>query len=321
MYKLKNALIELEELGVRVIVKTYTLDKDKRNSEIKAELAKSGGELVPEEDGLIAQGRNQKNFVLIVKMPKVSCLAAFTIQGDKAIQRLSNLSEKNEKEADYVKLVPTYEVWHGKSFSTKPHDNNVRVVSVKDGVFKKFEISIVTRIYQKETFFFLAVQKTYQAQLFEDSDGRVTVLDNQFPGYRNWPELQELVEEMLWDVFLGPLPPPLFPEDPEGDVEATVPLEENQGVVIFFNPRLGYGRAFTQKGVKHFSWENVADNVRFQHLERDDLISFESIEENAKGGQLIGVKHAKRQSRGVKPRKISRHSSRSRGKSTKEEVM
>lgn len=315
MYKLKNALMELEELGVGVFVKNYTPYKDKRNSEDKAELAKSGGEFAPEEDGCIAQGRGQKNFALIVRMPKVSFLSAFTVHGKEAkeIELLSDFSQENEEESVFVKLVPTYEVWHGKSFSTKPHDNNVRVVSVKDGEFKKFEISIVTRIYQKETYYFLAVQKTYQAQLFENNDGSITVLDTEFPGYKNWPELQELLAEMITDEdhFELPLIELVIGVDDIQieEVPLELELEENQGKVIFFNPRLGYGRALTQEGVKHFSWEKVDDNTRFQWFEKDDRITFESIEENAKGGQLIGVKYAKRQSRGVMK------------KTTKKEVM
>lgn len=294
MYKLKNALMELEELGMLISVKLYTPDKNRKKGKVRTDLAEPGGELVPEEDGCVAQGREQKNFALIVRMPKVFYLEAFTVQGKEAkeIELLSDFSEKNDEEVVYVKLVPTYGVWHGKSFSTKPHDNNVRVVSIKDGIFKKFEISIVTRIYEKGTYYFLAVQKTYQAQLFEGEDEKVVVLENEFPGYKNWLALQELVENMLYDetteiMFLDPVP---FEVD-DADIQIEeVPLEENEGIVIFFNPRLGYGQVQTQKGAKHFSWEKVIDDLRFQWFEKDERITFKSIEENAKGEQLIGVR-------------------------------
>jgi len=287
MYKLAPELAKLKKLGVSVEVKfRNSTQKDKREI-LSAENVK------PEADGLVFQGENgvQRAFSLVVTLPAREDIAAVIIQGKRSefVNRLSPVNVSTDS-LTFVRNVSTCQVYGG--FSTKPQDNSIRIVSVKNGKLQIFSLAITTRLYDEEkgAHDFLVVQEMYRAKLFRHreelvAEDEIVTDSNEYPGFNRWKAMRELVSEMILPAEKQVLS--VF--KPRLKVKSREPkFKDKEGEVIFFDINKGFGFAKTNWGDRYFSWKNTETKDRLPYFFADQKISFDSIEES----RLVGVKPA-----------------------------
>lgn len=293
MYNCQEKLEELrEEVGVSVEVKSFTpqtLKPFKRQL-----LEPSFGQLLnPEKDGFLQEvgAKTPLNFVLIVEAPRDRHIRPVIVSGrSKRIIRLGDQTPQ-EPLATYAKVVvtnPTKEDWESTKYN---RENNLRLVSVTSDLFAMWEIGVVTRIIGSVAKHFLTVQKEYEGKMYNLGG---TVLIPDFPGFDQWGDLQNILEE--WpDPTLAHL------TEIESLVQtattgiSAAPLEENRARVIFFNLAGGKGKAATTAGQEALTvhWSKIETSERFAHLEKGQIISFTgTAPENEKSNniQAIGIR-------------------------------
>ncbi len=306
MYKLALELSKLKKLGVLVSVKLRTpAEKDKVAilNRVKQSFDKIEGSfnpykdnLKPDADGLVFKGKNQdeRAFSLVVSMPAKSDLAAVIIQGKKS-ESISHLSSVKigGRLRTFVRNVSTYPVYGG--YSTKPQDNSVRIVSVRNGKLQIFSVAVTTRLYDEEwgAHNFLVVQEMYRAKLFRYREELVAedeiVTDmNEYPGFNRWEAMRELVSDMIPLTEREALP--VFKLRIEVEAKDLEFVTNKEGQVIFFDINKGFGFAKTKSGNWYFKWTQTDTDDRLPYFFTDQKINFDSIEES----RLVGVRPAQK---------------------------
>lgn len=263
MYNPAPELAKLKRLGVSVSVKFRAPEEKDKVAILATESLK------PKADGLIFKGENktERAFSLVVKMPTNCDLVAVVIHGKKSefIDRL--FSMRIEKDLlTFVRNVSTYPVFGG--YSTKPQDNSVRIVSVKNGLLQIFSIAVTTRLYPEDgAHDFLVVQEMYRAKLFRSlgelvAEDEIVTDTNEYPGFNKWDAMKELVGEMISSEKRRSLP--VF--KPRIKVLPKEPIfADKEGEVIFFDINKGFGFAKTKWGACYFSWlhTDVEDSLPY----------------------------------------------------------
>ena len=247
----------------------------------------------PEADGLVFQGENgvQRAFSLVVTLPAREDIAAVIIQGKRSefVNRLSPVNVTTDL-LTFVRNVSTYQVYGG--FSTKPQDNSIRIVSVKNGKLQIFSLAITTRLYDEEkgAHDFLVVQEMYRAKLFRHreelvAEDEIVTDSDEYPGFNRWDAMKELVGDMISSVEKQVLP--IF--EPRLKSKLKEPKFNNKdGQVIFFDINKGFGFAKTKSGNWYFKWTQTDTDDRLPYFFTGQKISFDSIEES----RLVGVRSA-----------------------------
>lgn len=304
-YNLAKEAAKLAELGVTVEVKLRTTEKVSRpNSPEEAREAKlailASESLVPEEGGTILQSPNDtpRAFSLVVNTPVRSDLAVVIVQGKMSQQVKALLPVKeDEGRRTFVRNFSTYPVYGGQT--TKPEDNSLRIVSVRDGLLQIFSAAVITRLFrgqEKGAFDYEGLQEMYRAQLYRNETDEVIAQDfrlgivtdeAEYGGFNRWPPMQALVGGMIPDKSLLSVLSPLLaiPEAPET-------FGPNQGRVIFFDVRRGFGFANTERGPRYFNWREGAVVGQLPYFEAGELIRFKDISAASYGEQLVGVEAA-----------------------------
>ena len=286
MYKLAPEIAKLKRLGVSVEVKfRNSAQKDKRE-------ILSTENVEPEIDGLVFQGENgvQRAFSLVVTLPARTDLAAVIIQGKRSefVNRLSSVNTDNNFRI-FVRNVSTYPVYGG--YSTKPQDNSVRIISVRNGKLQIFSVAVASRLYPDDgAYDFLVVQEMYRAKLFRSreeiiAEDEIVTDSEEYPGFNRWEAMRELVNEMLSREEITALP--VF--EPRLKSKFKEPKFNNkEGQIIFFDINKGFGFVDTAEGATFFHWKGTDTDDGLPYFFTGQKISFDSIEES----RLVGVRPA-----------------------------
>lgn len=276
-YKLADHMQGLSNLGI--VISVYAESGKPSGKEFKSEMLEKmlteRTPCQPEENGFLLREDSEARFSIVLQMPARSDVAVVLSSGgkDKRLSRLANLSK-----IEYltVKKVTTEPIMDG--CTTKPPNNGFKVISTADNILRLFEISITTRIYQEEgCIHFLTVQEVYKGQLyFDEASQTVMVPEEEYPGYRNWLSLRDLVSEMV-DTNL--LPHAVTP-NPRQIPPVTEP---NRGRVLFFNAGTGLGLVRIQDDqIAGLHWNKLDIEEPFPYVETGEEISF-SISYTEKG--------------------------------------
>lgn len=262
-YNLPEQLKILAQLGITV--KAYSFPKYEGPKKDLLGILRNEEPLQPEEDGFLFREDEKAHFYLVVEMPLSDKLRAVNVSGseNKILTELNNVrDQEQDNNSVFIKGIGThFVVVNGikEGCSTKPPMNSLRIVSTLDNIFKMFEVGIATRSFEKEgCLHFLTVQEVYKGQLYFDTKTeRISIPAEEYPGYRNWDSLRDLVEEMTdWRE----LPISVTPEIPD----YSSPQKINEGVVSYFNFSTGMGMAKLSdncSGGVH--WKQIADGKRF----------------------------------------------------------
>lgn len=287
MYLLAKEAKKLSRLGIQVFVKI----RDPQNKD-KRSLASVEGTIPTQSDGyFISDGA--KAFAILIAIKDADCddVRLVTPEGEdgKTLNKFLSPQNHSNGQSIYVRLVSTYDVYGGRS--TKPQDNSLTIVSTKKNALRVFSAGVVTRINgnEQESLYFLVIQEMYRAKLYRDTAGQIAVRDSEYDGYKKWPDLQKIVEDLVGDRPLPTLPK-ARPIAPRITVEG---LEDGQGRVLFFDSRKGFGMALTKNSPEdgvYFHWKQTETEDRLPYFENGQLITYSDIYENSKGRQLLGVK-------------------------------
>jgi len=293
MYKLAAEMADLKKLGITVSVQ---LQNDELQNKWDLLALAQPHTIKPEADGCVLKNGQRERFSLTVNFPtdlKGAKLVAAIQTGEQG-QNLQQIYARpaGEDSVGVVKLISTYEVNGG--YSTKFPENNLLLILVKkDQQLKVYRAGVATRIYDagdSGAHHFLVVQQMYQAQLYQNAEGKV-VTDDEFPGFNRWADLQAIVGRMVNKNALATL------EANKKAKKATdKKLAENQARVIFFDILKGFGMAkvTTERGneARYFHWLQTDSNDRLPYFEKDQLVKFTSTYQSTRGTQLIGVSAA-----------------------------
>lgn len=291
MYLLAKETEKLSRLGIRVFVKP----RDPRNKDKKF-LASEDETAPTQKDGYFA-GSDTRAFAILIAVKndnghedEVQLVIPEGKDGKK-LEKFLSPQNHFENQDIFVRLVSTYDVYGGRS--TKPQDNNITIISTKKNILQIISVGIVTRIKDNESWHFLVIQEMYKAKLYREKvGGQVAIKDSEYDGYKKWSDLREIVEELAGSRELPALPKTTRAVTTNDDVTVRG-LKDNQGQVLFFDIRKGFGMALTkdhpQDGV-YFHWKQAETNDRLPYFERGQLITYDTVYENSHGPQLLGVK-------------------------------
>ncbi len=277
MYNVSNELAKLNQLLLSVWVSEPLKGKVSKMELAQMELQE------PKEDGFIAATREKVSFAIrinsLISMPDIKVVMVGPPKNGSPIDLLGNYGMDDSPV--YLKVVPTHEIVDG--YTTKPVDNNFRIISTRDNIFRMFQVGVATRIDSSgESYYFLTVQEMYKSELVL-ANGRITAPD--FPGYEDWDDLKDLISEMVDPMSLS-----LSKTPTESKMKDPSTFSGNEGQVIYFNLIDGNGRAQTRDGVQFFHWTQIDIDDRLAYLEAGQDILFSAVQSGAKGTQLIGVR-------------------------------
>lgn len=270
-YRLANEMKGLADLGIAI---TVYVNRGKPSSgtfksEILEAMLAEKTPCQPKENGFLIEESNEAHFYIVLRMPTRTDVAVVLASDgkEKKLSRLSNLSE-NGAEYLTLKRVATYTIMDG--CTTKPPDNSFKVISTANNVLSIFEVGIATRIYKAEgCLHFLTVQEVYTGQLYFDEELQdIMVPPEEYPGYRNWRSLRELIPQL---VDKDQLPREVRP------ISKQIPpvTQPNQGRVLFFNASTGFGLAKIAGGqVAGLHWRELNIEEPFPYMMTGDEITF-----------------------------------------------
>ncbi|OGN00698.1 MAG: hypothetical protein A3B91_05125 [Candidatus Yanofskybacteria bacterium RIFCSPHIGHO2_02_FULL_41_29] len=287
MYNLAKEQDALDQLGIKVKVwASYSSKKYSKHQTFDWLKTNNIEPLKPESDGFLFSSECPNSFLITVEFLKSSDMAVVSALSNGDIQPMTIFSD-NPEVYETLKVVPLYQVTDG--ISTKIHDNSIRVVSVRNGLFQMFEVGVASRIHSKTSYHFLAIQKLYESPLYQgDEPGKVLANNTAYPGYAKWPALQDLVGKMTdWDAL------PKAVENPEKKIPDTDIKGDGDGRVIFFNPVTGLGMIKRRNGqAGSVYWSQIETDDRFPYLEAGQEVTISGESSGSRGTQFFGVKPA-----------------------------
>lgn len=225
-------------------------------------------------------------FRILIDLPEESRqIQVATVHGrNKMITpKKSIVSDKHYQR--FVKGVRNRKTENVPYLSTKHEGNNTRIVFTANGRFEMWETAIPTRTLDGQAHFFLTIQKLYEGQMY-NFEGKVYIPDTQYPGYHNWPSLQEYLNKtidlgQLEKIDLDQMLEILTKEDrPE-----EVPAEGNTGIVKYFCLASGLGLAKTSMDNAMIHWSQIVSSERLACLEKGEAIRFDEITFGTKGAE------------------------------------
>ncbi len=203
----------------------------------------------------------------------------------KIVSKKSITSDKHYRR--FVKRVRNRATENVPYLSTKHEGNNTRIIFTTNGKFEMWEAAIPTRILDGKASFFLTIQKLYEGRMY-NFEGKVYIPETQYPGYQNWPNLQEYLNstfdvETLEKIDLDRMLEILD----QGDQAEEVPVEENKGVVEYFCLASGLGLAATNTNQAMIHWSQIVSPERLAYLEKGQPIRFDRVILGTKDGKTV----------------------------------
>ncbi len=273
MYNYPQRLAEMQELGlIRILVcDTHgELPMDLRNS------------------GLLGtySYKTVVKFELVLEVNKSADVAVFFTQGDaRDINFINDRSSDEEMTGFFSKNIGTTTDNDGR-YTTKnnPHQTNgVWFMSFAKGKLKMWEVAIVTKIIGELSWYYLSLQLTYQADMF-NKEGELWISPEQFPGYENWHSLQDLLQEAVDIKLLKPA------SKYKAAKVKKVKLADNQAKITWFSQSRRYGFAELGDGRTGRLHASQVLEQEFPAFEPGQIVLFDSLRATPQGTDLIGVK-------------------------------
>jgi len=146
--------------------------------------------------------------------------------------------------------------------------NHFRMFTISQtGEVKFWEIAIVAQ----EERFFLSIQDTGMFQAYQDQD---TVV---WPDTRmaSWPSMCQMLEKGL--KALG-CELPMYEEQTVAEPELPNDLDNDEGMVLWYNVAQGWGAAHTNQGLARVHWSEVPDEGTLRCLFDQDYFFFDELE-------------------------------------------
>lgn len=245
-------------------------------------------EVIPRDDGwlLWTTQEDRMKFRLSVSVPRSPSVRVFVVD-DKDPNKGIKVKKWDKTpeaplatyEKEVVCLLLEQEL-PDENFATKHLNNNLRVLVTQNNRFEIWEIAIVTLIRKGQADFFLTIQLTYSARLF-NSNGRLAALKSEYRNFNKWADLHKLIAETVEVAKLEPLPA----KEAEACTNHLLPF---QGKVIFFNLANMWGFAETTEGQALLHWRQVNnDGESLPAPQTGDVFSFERFEFDVAGRKRI----------------------------------
>lgn len=283
-YSFSSCLEELKKLGL------VNLRVVEVNGETKTELLNKSEIPVRNNYGFLCgvDPVVKMQFAIITEVERRSGLYAFeVIEKQRKIQVLNDKDMANPS-AIFVKSVPTHPDKKG-NHVTKNNDfqnNGFYFASINDSQLTMWEICIVTDVKGGYSRYYLSLQKTYQAGMY-NNDGKLIIPEKEFPGYKDWHGLQDFLADTVNLKVLRPWSDYQWPK--EVDERG---LKANEARIIFFNQsrRYGLGKVAKRFNPAMIHASEIFDG-EFPALNSGQICTFERMVETAPGKfQLKGVR-------------------------------
>lgn len=247
---------------------------------------KTGGVAVvaePDADGYIFGLEKVEEATIIIKIEPGINVFGFSVDGNKNITPSKNYSEIGKV---YRKKVPIHIPIHkGKEPYTQYNENHIRLLAMSyNGHFAIYEGAIVFQ----NRLGFLTTQKVYAGSVFKSGKG---LFCPEFDG--KWPQLIAFMESIYNQNGMGNLP--CFEGyNPFVKKADNINLDDNVGIVRWFNVAQGFGAISTNKGDAFVHYKDIDSTERLVCLDVGDRVLFEKLISNTsnKGGffyKAVGV--------------------------------
>lgn len=222
-----------------------------------------------------------KQIRLLVSIGSETNLFGFNVDGDKNITPLKNYSAKDKV---YRKKVPIY---RGKDTHYTPftmyRENHIRLLELGDvGRFAVYEIAVVFQ----NGLGFLTTQRIYEERCYR-GDGFFLSCPKFNEKWHQLIAFIGLTSEKLSYRYLFPDIGECIPDTSSVSAEN---LEDNVGVVDWFNVARGHGVMITNDGSAFFGYQDVSSSSRLVCPSKGEEVLFEKLISNPNKESSIPLK-------------------------------
>lgn len=216
----------------------------------------------------------------------------FSVDGKKNITPAKNYSNFTNTESKiYRKKIPIHIINGKEPYSTEIytlyHENHIRLLEVSnDGHFAIYEVAVVFQ----NGFGFLTTQRVYGGAVFQSGK---RLFCPEFDG--KWPQLVTFMESIYKQNGNGIDNLPYFEGyNPFAKKADNINLDDDVGIVKWFNVTQGFGAISTNKGDVFVHYKDIESPKRLVCLDVGDMVLFEELIPNTsdQGGfsyKAVGV--------------------------------
>lgn len=232
---------------------------------------KTGGVAVvaePDADGYIFGLENVEEVIIIIEIEPGFNVFGFSVDGNKNITPAKNYSEVGRV---YRKKVPIHIPIHkGKEPYTQYNEKHIKLLEIDTGGY--FAIWEAAIVFQREMGF-LTTQMVYQGSVFKSGKG---LFCPEFDG--KWPQLISFLESIYKQNGNGIDNLPYFEGyNPFVKKADDINLDDDVGIVKWFNVAQGFGAISTNKGDAFVHYKDIDSPERLVCLDVGDMVLFEKL--------------------------------------------
>lgn len=284
-YSLSNRLELLRALGLvglRVVEHEGEQSKTELLGKDKITVKNDSGRLCQTDPG------TQITFAIIAEAERPGNLFVFEAVGRARSIQILNDQTREQGTATYAKTVHTYPDKNN-NWVTKLNDfqnNGFWLVKLADSRLEMWEICIVTNVADGFAKFYLSLQRTYTAGMY-NNNGQLAIPEKEFPGYKTWKALQTFLKDNCDVNSLKPWSSYKWPEE-----EKRPELRLDQAETIFFSQSRRYGLAKVPRQFES-SIVHATDIIdgEFPALDPGQICTYEEVVLTPpKGNKLKGVR-------------------------------
>lgn len=219
--------------------------------------------ITSEEDGFLGQYESG-NFIMDI-LPKEGNYYVLREDKERILEPIKRQSLTDRGRNLYRKQIAILSSKDGASVTKWP-GNHVKLLYVynKEGSFsiEIWEAAIVAQVPQAgKTNFFFTTQLTYDTPVFRNEFG--SVITPNFPGYTQWPSLQEFINEML---PIAELPETRARQPKTNNIKLPKNGQSNIGYVLWYNLAYQIGAIATRDDIVRVHWSQLELDQRFKAL-------------------------------------------------------